>query len=535
MSVKPRIRVRAGTSGPMAGRFMGTSMAYDAGRTDSQELSTWNPTLSEANDELGSRDRIVARTRDIDRNDSIATGGVDTKVAATIGAELWCRAKPDWDALGLTQDQGYDIARQMDRVFTEWANDAWFFNDVEGELTFAQQMELAYTHVVREDEAVAVIYGREPGGIRKYATQVRIVDPDLLCNPYSRPDEAYLRNGVETTVDGRPVAYWLQRHHPNASVVDQSRAQQWVRVPRYTRVGRPQVVHYFGKRRAGLKRGVSKLAAGMTRMKQLDRYTKAEINAQLLSAMLPLFIKSKSPATAAEALAPADDGSAITYADARADYHETSKLTFNGVRIPALFQDEELDSVDTRRTGADYEKFQAVALRAIAPVFGLTYEQLSNDWGNVNYSSARAALIEIWRKIDADRSRFVTRFCDPIRMAVIWEAVLRGIIVLPEGAPDFVSNIRHYIRCRWIGPARGWVDPVKEANGAKMRVDSYFTDAEQEAAEQGQDLIENMETTARLAAEAKRLGVPWPPGAAQAAPEDQPEESPGGARQRRAA
>jgi lambda family phage portal protein len=179
------------------------------------------------------------------------------------------------------------------------------------------------------------------------------------------------------------------------------------------------------------------------------------------------------------------------------------------------------------------KNWTAVALRALAPIFGLTYEQLSNDWGNVNYSSARAALIEIWRTIDADRSEFTIRFCTPIYQAVIWEAIERGMISLPPGAPDFVTNMAHYTRCRWIGPGRGWVDPVKEATGAGMRVDRFFTDAEQEAAEQGEDIMENMENAARLQARAKELGLAWPGAADPAmAGGDQPEEQPGGARQR---
>lgn len=516
----------------MSQRFVGTSRAYDGASHDSQELAGWNPSLSEANDELGGRDRVVARVRDLVRNDPQAQGGIDRKVGATVGADLWCRSKPNFRALGLTPEQGFELARQMDDVFDEWANDIFFFNDVEGELTFSQQVELAYTHVARESEAVAVIYGYEPGGLRKYATQVLIKDPDLLSNPYNVTDTPYLRNGVETTINGRPVAYHFQMQHPNASVIDIDKAQKWVRVPRYTRSGRPQVVHYFDKNRAGLKRGMSKLAAALKPFKQVSRYTDAEINAQLLSALLPLFLKSKTPQNAAEALAPADDGSTTSYADARADYHETSKLTFNGVRIPALFQDEELDSVDTRRTGGDMERFVTVALRRIAPAFGLTHEQFSGNWSEVNYSSARAALIEIWRGIDADRSRFTTRFCTPIRAAVIWEAVLRGFITLPPGAPDFLTHMTHYLRCRWIGPARGWVDPVKEATGASMRIEQLLSDREQEAAEQGQDLLDNMETEARLRSDAERLGIPYP-GAATAPAADTPTDEPAPRRQQR--
>jgi lambda family phage portal protein len=352
---KPRYRGRFTSGGQMmSARFIGDSRSYEAGATTSQELATWNPSLTAANDELGSRDRITARARDLDRNDSIAHGGIDRRVNATVGAEMWVSPRPDWKALGLTLAQGDVLAEQMRAAWNGWANDPWHFNDVQGELTFSQQIRLAYYHVAREEEAVAVLYGSAPQGIRRFATQVRIVDPDLLSTPSGQAETSRLRNGIEMTVHGRPIAYWFQKEHPNATVRDHADVMKWERVPRYTRSGRPQVVHYYSKRRAGVMRGISKLAAGMRRFKQLGRYTDAEINAQLLSAMMPLFLKSKTPETAYEALAPGDDGEPESYTDQRAAYHEASKLTFNGVRIPALFENEELDSRCASGLGPDF-------------------------------------------------------------------------------------------------------------------------------------------------------------------------------------
>lgn len=506
--IKPRYRVRAG-SASMA-RFGGNSTAYDAASSTSQELAGWNPSLVDANDaSLGARDRIVARVRDLARNDPSAQGGIEKRVNATVGVEMWVSARVNWKALGMTQEAGDALSRQFEQVFTEWANDPWFFCDVEGTLDFGGMVNLAFTHVAREDEACAIIYAREPGRLQKYATQVRIIDPDVLCNPNHEPEQPTLRGGVETDAYGRPIAYHFQQQHPNASVVDARKSQHWVRVPRYSRAGRPQVLHYYGKSRAGMVRGVSKLAAGLSSFKQLSRYTQAEINAQLLAAMLPLFITSKNPSAVADALAPAGDDTQ-TNMDMRADYHETSDIRFNGVRIPSLFDNESIEAVDTKRKSGDFATFQTSMLRVLAPMFNLTYEQLSNDWGNVNYSSARAALLEIWRGIDADRKSFTRRFCTPIYQAVIWEAVVRGMVQLPPGAPDFVENLTHYTRCRWIGPGRGWVDPVKEAQAAAMRTSAYLTDLETEAAEQGEDVYENMEVAARINRERVRLGLPEP-------------------------
>jgi capsid protein len=55
------------------------------------------------------------------------------------------------------------------------------------------------------------------------------------------------------------------------------------------------------------------------------------------------------------------------------------------------------------------------------------------DWSMVNYSSARAALNEVWRHIQTMFSAFAEQVADPIRFAVIEEAFDKGYIKTPTG------------------------------------------------------------------------------------------------------
>ena len=32
--------------------------------------------------------------------------------------------------------------------------------------------------------------------------------------------------------------------------------------------------------------------------------------------------------------------------------------------------------------------------------------------------------------------------------------------MLPKGAPSFYDALADWVSCRWIGPGRGWIDPV---------------------------------------------------------------------------
>lgn len=506
---KPRIRVKAGSSGQGAIRGMSSGRAYDAARSETQELVGWNPALSAAADEvLGGRDRVTARARDLVRNNSWAAGGLDKRVDAVVGADMWLSLKPMWRALGQTQEWAATWASDVEMKFKMWAEDPTFTCDVERALTWGGMIRLAYSHWVVDAESLAVIYYL-PVADRRYGTCFKIVDPDRLCNMNNAPDSVRLRGGVEMDRHGAAVAYHIQAQHPNAEIISMQDSQRWSRVPRFTRMGRSNVVHAFRKDRAGQMRGISRLASALKRFKMLDRYDTAELNAAVLSAMIPMFIKSNAGSSVGEALAPMGD-EAATNMDNRAAFHEESNITFNSTRIPVLYDGEEIDSVDTKRPSGNFPAFEAAVLRSVAPAFGLTYEQISSDWGNVNYSSARAALIEIWRGMMADRLLFTRQFVTPIFTTWLEEAILRGDVVLPAGAPSFYEARAAYTACEWIGPGRGWVDPVKEADAAVTRMAAGLSTLEAEAAEQGNDYRDILDARARIRSETIAAGLPDP-------------------------
>ncbi|MDH5528278.1 MAG: phage portal protein, partial [Nitrospirota bacterium] len=69
------------------------------------------------------------------------------------------------------------------------------------------------------------------------------------------------------------------------------------------------------------------------------------------------------------------------------------------------------------------------------------------------------------------------------------------------------DNPQARCRAKWIGPGRGWVDPVKEAKAADMRIQSGISTYEQECAEQGLDWEEQFEQRAREKQRMEDLGL----------------------------
>ncbi|MDT7953496.1 MAG: hypothetical protein RQ966_18495 [Acetobacteraceae bacterium] len=82
--------------------------------------------------------------------------------------------------------------------------------------------------------------------------------------------------------------------------------------------------------------------------------------------------------------------------------------------------------------------------------------------------------------------------------------------VMPANAPPFAEWRAAFARCRWIGPGRGWVDPVKERAGAVLGLDAGFSTLQHECAEQGMDWEENLDQRAREVDAMKARGLKLP-------------------------
>ena len=133
--------------------------------------------------------------------------------------------------------------------------------------------------------------------------KVQIIEADRICSPYGYdrlvPDVVQGHNvysivqGVETDKDGMVVAYWICNRHPHSSLAVQSGTLEWTRVEVYG-TARRNVLHVMTRERAGQLRGVPILAPVLETLKQLGRYTQAEIDAAVISAFFTVLVKPAS-------------------------------------------------------------------------------------------------------------------------------------------------------------------------------------------------------------------------------------------------
>ncbi|WP_142847237.1 phage portal protein [Telmatospirillum sp. J64-1] len=501
--------------GPMKASAQTT--AYAAADRFSQELSSWSPSLRGPDSEwLPERDTVTARVHDIARNNGWASGALQRYIDQAIGAEFRLLYRPDAAALGVSPEWARDFAREVEHRFRLWAEDPRFPVDAGRRLTLSALLGLLFRHRLADGEALAVAHWL-PRPDSSYATAIQVIDPDRLSTPAGMIDGPVLRGGIEMDGFGAPLAFHIRGAHPGDAYAGAEEVMRWQRIPRSTPWGRMRVLHFFEPERAGQTRGKSLLAPVLEKLKMEDRYGRIELQAALVNAIFAAFIESPFDQGLMEDLLAKEGRPNPTAADhlnvyqrERGHFHKKRNPTLDGVQIHSLFPGEKFNFAAATRPNQAFAEFERSVLRYIAAGIGQSYEQLAQDWSQTNYSSARAALLESWKFLVARRQHFAAAVARPIFALWLEEEFDRGEIDLPRNAPGFWEAFPAWTRCRWIGPGRGWVDPVKEADAAGKRMDYQLSTQMDECAEQGRDFEEVLEQQSYERALRASYGLPEP-------------------------
>lgn len=486
--------------------------AFEAGVRNHRQMRGWAPRIGQVDREaLASRDQIVARARDLVRNNPVISGGLDRRAEAVVGSRIRLQAMPDFEAMGRDWKWASIWSRNVESQFRVWDRDSRRLCDAERSQTFGQMVDTAYRHWWVDGEALAYVEMRDRGSA--YQTCIRLIDPDRLMNPDNLQDETTLPNGnqviggVEIDSTGVVIAYHIRVQHPDALGTKVS-IPETERVLREDPDGRPRVIHAFRRTRAQQRRGISRLVASMRKIRMLDKYDDAELELALLRATRSPYVESSlSTDEMREALAAPSGADGVSLIDDWMEYREENPLLIDGIGFTHLFPGEKIGFASADGPPAHYADFRAEGLRSIASDFGLSHQQLAQNWEGVNYSSARTLLNEIWRGLLDDRWQFSQAFCTPAYAAWLQEAVAIGKVKVPGGPVNFYRYRAEMTMAEWLGPGRGKIDPKKESDASDSNLAAGRTNLSLEAGEQGQDARDILMGRARDKAWIEEFGI----------------------------
>ena len=429
------------------------------------------------------------RCRDLYMGVPLATGALKTCRTNVVGSGLKLKSQIDYEALRMTEDEARAMESMIEREFALWADSPAC--DLERLDNFYELQQLAFLNWLMSGDVIATLPVTSRVNM-PYDLRICLIEADRLSNPDGETTNPHIVGGVETNDAGEVVAYHISKHHPLSYDMTET---GWTRVAAWgEKTGRRNVIHIMNRERIGQRRGVPFLAPVIEALKQLGRYTDAELVAAVVSGLFAIFIEKESVS------ADSSFGEIIPGED-QVDAGDENSIELAPGLIMDLNEGEKAHDVNPGRPNTAFDGFVVAICRQIGAALEIPYELLVKNF-NASYSASRGALLEAWKMFKMYRTWLANDFCQPIYEEWFAEAVAKGRIPAPGFFSDPIRR-KAFTGAEWNGPAQGLLNPVQEVTAAEKRVQNGFSTRGREAMEMnGSDYDRNI---AQLKREEKAL------------------------------
>ena len=478
----------------------------------------WRPLARDArSDTLPHLQGQRAASRDLARTSPIAVGAINTNIDRVVGTGLALTAQPALNVLGWTPEQALAWKTRVQQEFSLWSDSTEC--DQEQTLNFYQMQALVLRSTLESGDCFTLLPDSQRSATQPYALRLQVLEADRIGNPLGALDTSSIAGGVRLDAHGAPQAYHVYDEHPG-SVTALLGAQglgkgQWV--DRIGRSGRRRILHHYRKLRPGMPRGVPYLAPIIDGIKQIARYTDAEIMAAVVTAYLTVFIETPSGNPA-----PVFDGG-----QGQAPAQGGQEIGLGTGTVVGLAPGEKASFVNPGRPNPNFEPFLLAVIKQIGIALGLPFELLVKQF-NASYSASKAALLDAWVYFRGVRFWLSLSFCQPVFETWLAEAVAIGRVSAPGFFADPLLRWA-YSRAVWPGDSMGSINPKEEVAAYRDAIDARLMTRERAEWELfGTDWND---TYVQKLAEYQRMakdGMLPTPKAGAAAPEPVPVESAAG-------
>lgn len=380
-----------------------------------------------ANSEVGGALRTIRdRARSMVRNTAHGHAIVDVMVRHVVGTGI----APVWNT---GSDRLDNRARAL---WDEWATRS----DIEGELDFYAQQALWVRSMVEGGESLMRFVDRRYQEDPRTPLRLQLLEGDHIDGSREgvvNGERTRLGIGLGEWSDRR--AYWLYRDHPGEQINTLTAAGLTS-----TRVPRDEIVHLYRPLRIGQIRGISWLAPVLMSAKDLGELMQNTLVKTAVEAAFGGFITSE----------PIDIGQAVDSTTG-----DVTMMPEPGMLV-TLKAGQDIKFAEPK-TSSQFETIAIATLQAMAAGTGHTYDQLTGDLRQANYSSLRAGKIEHRRLVEQVQWHDVIPRLNRITDRFVDRCVMAGTLAArTDGYPR-----------DWVPPANEPIDPLKdlEADIAAVR------------------------------------------------------------------
>lgn len=408
--------------------------AYDAAKTVGGNR-LFKPVQKSGAQEIDeSWQQVTNKSRDLMRNNSHVAGMTRRFVAALVGEGAWPRPKILKNNAENDFDFDVELNRDILNRWEMWAPTAC----ANGDSIYQLQRIAASTFFI-------------DGGI---LIRRVIKNKELLLEPIELDrldvmkdiDDGRTRiiGGKEVDEYNKPIAYWIKSRFPTELDV------QSVRIPA------SEIIDLYDRDRSSSVGGISRLAPSIINFHNIGKFRADTMSLARTALGFGVFVETEYP----------DDFFGQNSADTDEGGNEYQFVTPGGVHY--LRPGEKINSVKPENPGSQYEPFLRSELRGASVGAGMSYEAVSNDGSQTNFSGTRQMLLF---------ERALTRYTFAIFEEKFYSRVYQWFIDFQRDfgkpslkMPKYATSPAKYLRCSWSRPKTEWVDPLKDAKAAKEEI-----------------------------------------------------------------
>lgn len=486
---------------------------YSEGGASGQKKSMrgWRTNATSPKDDIDANlNTLCARSRSLYMTAPLANAALKTIKTNVVGPGLKLKCHIDAEGLGITEDQANAMGQEIEREFALWAEskhcDALKMND------FNDMQGLAFLGALMNGDSFTLFKYSKPTPWMPYGLRLHVIEGDRVSTPYTSimvsgnidainpVNQNRIISGLELDSDGAVVAYHISNHYAISTGLDANAVRQWKRIEAFGKnTGRPNVLHLMETERAEQRRGVPVLAPVIETLKQLTRYTEAELMASVVAGMFTVFVKTTGPSSEMPL------GSMIP-ADQQVAPLDPAAYEMANAGINVLGAGESIEIANPGRPNSQFDAFVTSLTTQIGASLEIPRELLLKAFTS-SYSASRAALLEAYKMFRTRRTWVAKEFNQPVFEEWMDEAVGNGRIKAPGYFND-VAIRRAYLQSEWTGLAPGMLNPSVEVAAAGKRIDLGLSTREKETTElTGGDFARNLKQLTREASQMREAGL----------------------------
>jgi len=427
--------------------------SFDAGNYDQDNANHWSFANGASADASGSpqvRQNIRNRARyEVLENNSYGRGILETISQDTVGTGPRLQ-------LHLTEPVSVDVERE----FSYWAT----------AIRLADKLRTMVTSKTIDGEAIAKIVTNPPIPA-EVKLDIQLVEADRLTSPAGVWDSADYVDGIHLDEYGNPAAYDILKVHPGSPSA--------ANLMEFNTFRRDQIIHFYRQDRPEQHRGISEVVTALPLFAFMRRFTLATVAAAETAANHAMVLQTDAPAESID--------QDLAW--------ETVELRRNAATV--LPNEYKLGQVNPDHPATTYQMFKREILNEVSRCVCMPYNVAAADSSGYNYASGRLDHQVYDRALRVSQSRIETEILDRLLGDWLLESALLGILpasiatgVLDSASRFGTAGIAMRVGHSWEWDKRPHVDPGKEANAQRTRLQSGTTSRAHEMKESGLNMDE---------------------------------------------